>query len=476
MSAKGDLQFRSLLELSADIGSGTISPVDCVQHSIDMIERYNQHFRAFLSYDAEAALIEAKHAEDEISRTGQRSPVHGIPFGVKDLFAVRGLQRTCGSRVYTPEICTDDAHVVDRLRKAGAIFVGMTSLNEFAYGPTGINAVSASPLNPWDNKRSCGGSSAGSGCAVATGFVPVALGTDTGGSVRVPAALCGVTGLKPSFGLTSRTGIQPLCTTFDHPGPIAHSAWDCGLILQVMAGEDRQDPTTWNRPTFRMPEGPDSKLLKGCRIAVLESYFRADLTSEVALVLDSTLDELKKLGCLLTEVDPAGLKEGLECWNTACLAEAYHVHEQRVRDHNDELSPDVSSRLLLGREISTTSYLEACVQREVFQAEIAEIMECFDFLVAPTTLLPAVSIETGEFEGNNGPVSGSQMLGRLTRLANQTGQPAISVPCGFTSGGLPVGLQIIGRWFGDADLIQAAAAFQQQTDWHTMHPSAIAGN
>ncbi len=472
----GNLQFATLHDLSLAIASRAVSPVDCVKHSVGMIERYNGRSQAFLSHDAEFALAEARKAEEEISRDGPRSPVHGIPFGVKDLFAVRGMRRTCGSRVYAPEICAEDAHVVHRLREAGAIMVGMTSLNEFAYGPTGINAASASPRNPWDVSRSCGGSSSGSGCAVSTGFVPAALGSDTGGSVRVPAATCGVTGLKPSYGLTSRTGIQPLCITYDHPGPLAHTAWDCGMILEVMAGQDRRDPSTWNRPAFHMPEIPDSKLLKGCRIGVLESYFRDDVTSDVASVFDGTLEELKKLGCSLTKADPAGLWEALESWNVACLAEAYHVHEKRVCDHHDDLSPDVASRLLLGREISTHDYLDACRQREVFQAEVAGLMERFDFLVTPTTLLPAISLETGEFESDKGPVNGSQWLGRLTRLANQTGQPAISVPCGFTSGGLPVGLQIIGHWFADSDLIRAASAFQQHTDWHAKHPPLAAEN
>ena len=474
MPAHEKLHFASVLELSRAIGRKTISPVDCVNHSINMIERHNDRSQAFLSYDTEAAIAEARTAEEEIWRDGPRSPVHGIPFGVKDLFSVRGMHRTCGSRVYPPEICAEDAHVVHRLREAGAIFIGMTSLNEFAYGPTGINAVSASPRNPWDMERSCGGSSSGSGCAVATGFVPAALGTDTGGSVRIPAALCGVSGLKPSFGLTSRAGIQPLCATFDHPGPIARTAWDCGLILQAMAGEDPMDPSTWNRQAIRMPDEFDAGTLKGQRVGVLESYFREELTDEVGRVFDAALDQLKGLGCMLSAFEPVGLKEGLESWNTICLAEAYQTHRQRVHDHHDDLSPDVSSRLLLGRDIPAMSYLEACRRREAFQAEIAGQMERFDFLVTPTALLPAISIATGEFESGGGSVSGSQLLGRLTRLANQTGQPAISVPCGFTSDGLPVGLQIIGRWFADGDLVRAAATYQRHTDWHMKHPPALA--
>lgn len=475
MSDKETLRYASLQDLGTSISSGAISPVDCVKRSIDEIEQRNEHLQAFLSCDAEAALSQARKAEEEIMRDGPRSPVHGLPFGVKDLFAVRGQRRTCGSRVYPPEICTEDAHVVGQLREAGAIFVGMTSLNEFAYGPTGINAVSASPRNPWDPDRACGGSSSGSGCAVAAGLVPAALGTDTGGSVRVPAALCGITGLKPSFGLTSRAGIQPLCASFDHPGPLASTAWDCGLILNIMAGEDRQDPTTWNRPIFQMPDQPDSDTLKGCRIGVLETYFQDEVTSDVASVFEATTDELRRFGCVLKKADPAGLQNGLESWSTICLAEAYHVHAQRVEDHYDDLSPDVSSRLFLGRDISMTSYLDASRQREAFQASMASVMEEFDFLIAPTTLLPAISLNSGEFESDNGRICGSKMLGRLTRLANQTGQPSISVPCGFTSGDLPVGLQIIGRWFGDDDLVRVAAAFQQHTDWHRVHPPAYDG-
>lgn len=476
MSANGNLQYACLHDLSVGIGSGTISPVECVKQSIEEIERRNGHLQAFLSVDAEAALAEARQAEMEIQRDGPRSPVHGIPFGVKDLFAVRGQQRTCGSRVYPPEICSEDAHVVQRLRTAGAIFVGMTSLNEFAYGPTGINAVSASPRNPWDDERACGGSSSGSGCAVAAGLVPAALGTDTGGSVRVPAALCGVTGLKPSFGLTSRAGIQPLCATYDHPGPLARTAQDCGLILHAMAGADRHDPTTWNRPVFRMPDRGVGEVLQDCRIGVLETYFRGEVTDEVASVFDAAVSELAGLGCALSAVNLPGLERGLENWNTICLAEAYHVHAQRVRDHHDDLSPDVSSRLLLGRDISAESYLDACRQREVILSSMAKTMDDYDFLITPTTLLPAISIKTGEFASGHRSVNGSQMLGKLTRLANQTGQPAISVPCGFTSGGLPVGLQIIGRWFEDSALVRLAMSYQQHTDWHTKHPPVFEGN
>ncbi len=467
------LRFGTLRDMSAGIASGALSPVDCVRHSIELIDRHNTSLQAFLSHHAKTALTDARAAEDEIASRGPRSPVHGIPFGIKDLFAVQGMRRTCGSRVYKQEICTADANVVNRLRKAGAIFIGMTSLNEFAYGPTGINAVSASPRNPWDEGRSCGGSSSGSGCAVAAGLVPAALGTDTGGSVRLPAALCGISGLKPSFGLTSRHGIQPLSTTFDHPGTLAHLAWDCGLILEAMAGPDRNDPTTWHRPTFKMPSEPDGDALMGRRIGILESLFQADLTSYVAAAFEATLGDLERLGCKLSTVHPQSLNAGMESWSTIILAEAFQVHADRVRDHHDDLSPDVAARLLLGRDITIAAYCDAVRQRNTFLSDMAGVMESYDFLIAPTAVIPAVAIETGDFESDTGPISGSRMLGKLTRLANQTGQPAISVPCGFTPDGLPVGLQMIGRWFGDSDLVQAAAAFQLATDWHSRHPSAF---
>ena len=463
----------TLSAVSAGIASGKLSPLDCVEASLSRIESDNGTFGAFLSFDADSALAEAKRAESEITKSGPRGPLHGVPLGVKDLFAVRGQQRTCGSPVYPVETCAFDAHVVHRLREAGAIIVGMTSLNEFAYGPTGINAVSTSPRNPWNLERSCGGSSSGSACAVAAAMVPAALGTDTGGSVRLPAALCGVSGLKPTFGLTSRHGIQPLCASFDHPGPFARTAWDCGLLLDAMAGADKEDPTTWNRPSFRMPS--DDLDLRGLRIGVLEPMFRADLTSEVETVFDDAIGDLERFGCVLQAVQLPALQTGLESWSTICLAEAYEVHAERVRDHHDELSPDVASRLLLGRDITISMYQQALRQREAFLSGCADVTNAYDVLLSPTAIMPAVSIETGNFDGKSGTVSGSRMLGKLTRLANQTGQPAISVPCGFTSDGLPVGLQFIGRWFGDAELLQVAVAYQQQTDWHTRRPAALSG-
>jgi aspartyl-tRNA(Asn)/glutamyl-tRNA(Gln) amidotransferase subunit A len=466
----GDLNALTLQEISGLVASGQVSPVDCVQASLELIRDSNGILEAFLSHDAEQSLVAAELAQTAIAKSGPRSPLHGIPVAVKDLFAVKGMIRTCGSRVFGAEKCTSDATVVARLRRAGAIVIGMTSLNEFAYGPTGINAVSATARNPWDHSRACGGSSAGSACAVASGMVWGALGTDTGGSVRIPASHCGITGLKPTFGRLSRHGIFPLSASFDHAGPLARTARDCALLLEAMCGSDSQDPATWNRPTFEVARNVSPNALKGLRIGVPRAMFEADVASDVSTVFEAALVQLQEMGAGVERMEIPDYDAAMRAWVDICLAEAYDIHRGDLRDHASELSPDVATRLQAGRDISIERYLNAQRRKKEFQAVMQKTMRAFDLLAMPTTLVPAVLADTGNIDVDGRVVSGADVLGRLMRLASLTGQPAISIPCGFVADGLPVGLQMIGRGFGEADLIAAAEAYQQQTCWHEMRP------
>ena len=443
----------TLVELAGRIAGGQLSPVEVTRACLERIDDLDDRFEAFISVYPDLALDAARRAEDEIRSDGVRGPLHGIPVGFKDLVEVDGMTRTCGSRVYPAELCNRDATVVAGLRGAGAIPIGMTRLNEFAYGPTGINAVAGSPRNPWDLSRACGGSSSGSGCAVAARLVWGALGTDTGGSIRLPASLCGVAGHKPTFGALSREGVYPLAISFDTPGPLARTIGDCRVLFEAMRGRDDRDSSTWSMPAGRNP-GADG--LADRPIGVLRSQLMDELHPETLSVFETALKRLAANGYRFEDIRLDGLEGAMAGWTTMSQAEAFSVHRERLEAMGEQMSPDVARRLEAGRPITAEDYLNARAAVEAFKPIVAEALRTFAGFVLPTTPVPAISIETGCISIDGRQVEGLAILGRLTRLANITGQPAVSVPCGLTSDGLPVGLQLIGDWFADGALLDRA--------------------
>ncbi len=450
------------------IGAREVSPVEVATAYLERIEGLNPQLNAFISLHPEAALAAAREAEAEIAAGGYRGPLHGVPLAVKDLFQVAGWERTCGSAFFRDRPEHDSASVA-RLKAAGAVVLGLLNLHEFAFGPTGVNPHFGTAGNPWNRQRVPGGSSSGSGSAVAAGLVAGALGSDTGGSIRIPAALCGIVGLKQSYGLASRQGIYPLVAAFDHGGPMARTVRDAAIMLQAIAGPDAGDPSTAGAQVTDYTANLEDKVA-GRRVGVLVEMF-ADLHPGVDAAVRQALGVLAgSVGVELIDVAPPLLAEVGRIWNALALPESYQVHAAHIASHGAEYSPDVLARLELGHRVPAVDLLEAEIEAREVRAEMAELMAAFDALVAPTAPLPAPPIAGGKIAFGGQEIEGAAVLGSLTRLANLTGQPALSLPCGFTDEGLPVGLQLIGRHFGDGELLQLARAYERATPWHQRRP------
>jgi len=419
------------------------------------------------------ALAAAETAERELANSLHRGPLHGVPVALKDLFAVAGMKRTCGSGTWDGEICAGDSTAAARLRQAGAVILGMLNLHEFAFGATGINNWASTARNPWDTDRSCGGSSSGAGCAVAARLAAAALGTDTGGSIRIPAAVCGVVGLKQSYGLASRYGIFPLCRAFDHGGPLTRSAQSAAMVLDAIAGADQQDPSTAGAPRLSF-SGPWPENLNGVRIGLPDRWFFDDLHPEVEAAVKAALDMMNNLGAEIeTFAVPFDVKAARQAWNIICISEAWALHAERIGERGADMAPDVRERMEAGARYSAQDIVRARWQREDIRRAVDGLMAQYHLLAMPSAPIPAVYAANGLLEHEDETWDGVFVLGRFTRLASLTGLPAVSVPCGFTGDGLPVGLQLLGRRFADADLLRAAHAYEQAAPWRNRRPPVL---
>jgi len=468
----GDLAYASVAELAVRIRSRTLSPVDLVDAVLDRIDRA-KGLNAFITVTADRARARAADAVREIAAGRYRGPLHGIPVSLKDLIDTRGVRTTCGSRVLAGRVPTADATVTARLEAAGAVLIGKTALHEFAYGVTTNNPHYGPTRNPWGPDRIPGGSSGGSGAAVAAGLGPVSIGTDTGGSIRIPAALCGVVGLKPTYGRVSRHGVFPLAWTLDHLGPLARTVEDAALVLQAIAGPDPHDSTTLGQ---RVPEFAEalSRPLAGLRVGVLADDFHQEMAEDVRTAFEEALAVLQSLGLEPAPVQFPRAAEASVAQAAVIMSEAASVHERWLRDRPGEYGADVLARLRRGQFLSATQYLRAQRVRSLVQDEVAGLFRSCVALVCPTTASGAalISDETVVIRGARTPVRDS--MTRLTRLWNFTGLPAISVPCGFSADGFPIGLQVIGPAMDEVILLAIAHAFEQATPWHTRRPPEAA--
>ncbi len=416
------------------------------------------------------AYEDAERLEREL-RTGlYRSPLHGIPIGVKDIIAVKGVRTTAGSKVLADYVSQEDAMVVEQLRKNGAIIIGKTNTHEFAYG-----TYTPPTRNPWDHERIPGGSSGGSAVAVATGMSLGAIGTDTGGSIRIPAACCGVTGLKPTYGRVSCHGVIPLSWSLDHVGPLARSAEDCAIVFDAIVGYDPRDPNSISgppsRPTASLiagPEGRDTLSLQGLVLGVPQEAFFAPLDPEVRAAWQAALLVLREEGAGVVEVElPLA---AIEVYRTIQKPEAALAHMQKgwLSERRDDYTALTLQRLLEGQQVPAVAYLHALHQRRIFSNSMRTVLRQVDALVLPTLPIPAVLIEQANQEISIDGVAenATTALLRLTMPFNLAGLPAISFPCGFTTNGLPVGLQVAGRPFEESTVLRITHAYQQLTDWH----------
>ncbi|MEM7750698.1 MAG: amidase [Pseudomonadota bacterium] len=449
-----DLCYLSIDELSSRVRSRDVSPVEVVDALLARIERHNSALIAYLHVDAEGARSAAKAAEIEIASGGYRGPLHGIPVAYKDIFHVQGLPTTANSRLMEGYVAAADCTVANRLRQAGAICMGKLNTIEFA---SGSMEVLGDARNPWHTGRHPGGSSSGSGVALAACLVHGAMGSDTGGSIRIPASLCGVVGLKPTYGRISRFGILPLSWSLDHAGPMTRTVTDAAHMLQVIAGQDHNDPSAAARAV------PDYKSsltgsIKGLRIGVPRNYFFEASDPEVIQAVRTAIAVLESLGADVKDIElPACTYASAASWSIA-YSETFSLHRERffarARDYTPSFLHKITGAALLsGDELQTAQRL-----RERVTTEFVEALKEVDVIVSPTTAFAAHPI------AGSAPESATHSL---TRPVSLTGLPSLALPCGFAAGGLPISLELTGRAWEEATVLRLGHAYEQATDWST---------
>lgn len=449
-----------------------VSPVEVTEAYLRRIDETEPRLNAFITRTDDHALDSARQAEAEIMRGGYRGPLHGVPVGLKDLFRTKGVRTTSGSAIDRDFVPDDDSAVTERFAAAGAVVVGKLHMTEMAFDGTSLNRHYGPARNPWDTERMAGGSSSGSGVAVAAGQAALTVGTDTGGSVRVPAALCGVTGLKPTFGLISRYGATPLSWSMDHVGPLARSVLDSALALNVLAGHDPRDPASIRVPPRDYADSLDrgAEGAAGTRVGVIES-FGWDMTEPgVRWAFDAAMAQLETLGA---DVRPAATPD-LALVNAAGsvvqTAEAAALHRERVLSRGREMDQAIRRRIESGLFIPAEAYLHAQRVRAMLRRELLSTLDEVDILASPTTAIAAPRLDQQRVTIQGREVHIREGLLRITRVFSAVGLPAISVPCGFTEDGLPVGLQLVGRPLSEPLLLRVAHAYQVSTEWHTRFP------
>lgn len=464
-----DLCFRSVAELSRLIQKREISPVELIREHLSRIESLEPTLNSFITVLAEQAVAEARQAENELRRGDSRSPLHGIPFALKDLYYVKGLRSTSGSKIFDRFIPDFDSTVAARLKRAGAILLGKLNLHPFAYGATGENSDYGPSHNPWNPSLITGGSSGGSGSATASGQCPLTMGTDTGGSIRIPSALCGLVGLKPTYGRISRRGVFPLSWSLDHAGPMTRTVEDCALAMNVLAGHDPDDPSSSKLP---VPDYTNALTgnLKGLRLGILKEFFQFPVDREVEQAVRNAIDLLGKMGAEVDEVSLPIYRQGLAASTTILMAEATAYHRDLIRSSASRYDALIRLRLEAGFFISSSDYIQALRARTLFCRQSNDLLKRFDLLAGPTVPTPAFKIGTTEATVGGKNMNVIPLLTQYTRAFNLSGFPALTLPCGFSESGLPIGLQLVARPFEEETVLRAAHAFEQATEWHRRRP------
>jgi aspartyl-tRNA(Asn)/glutamyl-tRNA(Gln) amidotransferase subunit A len=451
--------LATISELSQRIRRKDASPVEITRECLRRIEQVNSRLNAFITVMAESALAEAHIAEEEILRGQWRGPLHGIPVALKDLIDTAGVRTTAASALHRDRVPRKDALVAQKLREAGAVIVGKNNLHEFAYGGSSLVSHFGDVYNPWDGNRIAGGSSGGSAASVAAGMACAAIGTDTAGSIREPAALCGCVGLKPTYGRVSTCGVIPLSTSLDHVGPLAASVQDAAIVLQSIAGYDRGDITSADVPVTDYVSGLKEGA-KDLRVGVPRAYFFDDLDPEVASAMEHALMGIETLAANINEV-----RLEVPTDRTLQAAESYAYHAEDVAKNPELYQSETLRRIRTGEKVTAGEYMQRRRELEVVRRSIGEVFADVDLLVTPTTPMPAPTI--AELRANPEALRPAELrLLRNTRPFNVWGLPAISVPCGFTQSGLPIGLQIVGRHWREDLLLRLAYAYEQATAWH----------
>ena len=451
-----NLSFLSLTDQRDLIKSREINASELADACYRQIERLNPTLNAFITVIPPEQLS----AQEET----QSGLLQEIPIAVKDLYNTKGIRTTAGTRFFADHIPQEDAYVVQKIKKAGAQIIGKTNTHEIALWVTNNNPHYGACRNPWDITRTPGGSSGGSAVAVSTGMAMAALGTDTGGSIRIPASLCGVVGLKPTFGRVSLRGILPLSWNLDHAGPITRKVEDAALMLQVMGGYDELDPASMKT----LPGDYYSHLrdgIKDRKFALATGSFIEESDPEVLEAVRKTAQVLEEQGAVITETNVDFLKEAAVANALMTQADGAAFHRERLKEHPDWFGADVRQRLEIGAAFTSSEYILARRTQAEVKRQLELLFEEYDGLLLPTTPITAPVLE-----GENA-LERARQLTRFTAPFNLTGLPALTIPCGFTSEGLPIGLQIVSRAWNEAGVLRTGYAFQQATEWHTRMPS-----
>jgi aspartyl-tRNA(Asn)/glutamyl-tRNA(Gln) amidotransferase subunit A len=459
--------LTTILEVGRLLRNREISPVELTKDCLAKIENLNPVLNAFITVTADFAMQQARQAESEILHGENRGPLHGIPLGLKDIVDTEGICTTAASALFKDRVPTQDAEVVRRLRNAGAVFLGKQNLHEFAYGGSSMISYYGEVHNPWNPGHIAGGSSGGSAAAVAAGLGFGAIGTDTAGSVREPAAQCGVVGIKPTFGRVSARGVIPLSSSLDHVGPIARTVSDVAVLLQAVAGFDPEDKNSVDMPVPDYPAALQVETQK-LRIGIPRKFFHEDLDVEVASAVELALDVLKSLGCEIREMNL-----DVPTDRTLQAAESYAIHRRFVRESPELYQPETIRRIRSGQNISEAQVEAARQDLAKTRSEIHSVFANLDFIVTPAVPIPAPQL--AELKQNPDLLRPRELvLLRNTRPFNVWGLPAISVPCGFTRSGLPIGLQIAGPPWSEAAILRLAYTYEQATGWHKREPTLSA--
>lgn len=446
--------FKDIESVAQMLKVQEVSPIDLTKKLLERIQSINPVLNAYITLMSEDALEQATVLEKELKEGIIRGPLHGIPIALKDIFETKGSVTTSGSRIFENFMSQKDAEIVKLLKKAGAIIIGKANLHEFAMGATTENPHYGPSRNPWNILKIPGGSSGGSAVAVAAGMAFAAIGTDTGGSIRLPSALCGVVGLKPTYDLISTDGCTPLSKSLDHIGPMTRTVADSRILLQVMADAKKLE---------RVDLSIRLKDLKGVKVAICKEYFFEGMDEEIAIHIHQALAKLENLGAEIIEVDIVGIQEALQAQKIIFKAEAYAFHESMFMDKSHLYGEDIQFRLQAGKDVLASEYIQAKQYQQAFQQHIEHKMQAeqIDVFFSPTNIIPPFDI------GSVGPEESVNNIFRLgkTPLGNLLGLPILSVPCGFTSERLPIGFQIMGRMFEEGKVLAIGEVYEQSEGW-----------
>jgi aspartyl-tRNA(Asn)/glutamyl-tRNA(Gln) amidotransferase subunit A len=466
-----DIALMSLTAVAKAIAEKRLSSREVTRALLHRIAEWQPRLNAFMAIESEAALKAAEEADSALAKGQNRGALHGVPLAHKDMYYQAGKVVTCGSAIRRDFVPHTTSTALKRLLDAGSIRLGSLQMVEFAYGPTGHNTHYGAVKNPFNVAHITGGSSSGSGSAVAARLTYAALGSDTGGSIRMPAHFCGVTGLKTTYGRISRFGAMPLSQSLDTVGPLARTAEDCALLLALMAGADPEDPTSSTAP---IPDyvAATTASLKGLKVGVPTAFYVDDLDAEVARALDETLAVLKREGADIVKVELPDQRQITAACQLVLAVEAAAYHKRWLIERPQDYGPQVLMRLQNGLAIPGVSYLEALRWRAPALAAHVAATSAVDVVVAPVAPVPAPTIDESDVGNSPGAEAVIQRLTRFTRPINYLGLPALSVPSGFTKNGLPIGMQLIGRSFDEATILTVGAAFQRATDFHARVPKA----